>query len=113
MLKITFFARKQNLLINPNFLAQKMQNKAIFAKIATLSVARATKVARPPSHRECANSQTKRRTRNERGVIVNREFGIESYSSSGSATKIRPQYSQTIIFLPRRTSAWRWGGIRL
>ena len=36
-----------------------MQNKAILAKIATLSVARATKVARPPSHRECAFIESK------------------------------------------------------
>ena len=40
MLKITFFARKQNLPTNPNFFALKMQNKAIFAKIATLCGAR-------------------------------------------------------------------------
>ncbi len=32
---------------------------------------------------------------------------------SGSATRMRPQYSQTMIFLPSRISAWRWGGMWL
>ena len=36
-----------------------------------------------------------------------------SSPSSGSATRIRPQYSQTISFLPWRISTWRCGGIRL
>ena len=36
-----------------------------------------------------------------------------SFAGSGSATRIRPQYSQMMIFLPWRMSAWRWGGMRL
>lgn len=34
-------------------------------------------------------------------------------SASGSATRMRPQYSQMMIFLPWRMSTWRWGGMRL
>ena len=37
----------------------------------------------------------------------------KSELEGGSATRIRPQYSQTISFLPWRISTWRCGGIRL
>ena len=53
VLKITFLQKRTKFIDKSKFFALKMQNKAIFAKIATLSVARATKVARPPSHRVC------------------------------------------------------------
>ena len=112
MLKITFL-QKNKIYRQIQIFRTKNAKQGDFSKNRHTLGGSCDKSHTPPSHRECANLQTKRRTRNERGVIVNREFGIESYSSSGSATKIRPQYSQTIIFLPRRTSAWRWGGMRL
>ena len=68
VLKITF-CKKTKFIDNFKFFALKMQNKAIFAKIATLSVARATFVARPPPATESAPTH-KQKNDNPSRILV-------------------------------------------